>query len=323
MKLTRPIHRAVAAATAIVVVAALSACGTGDASDKPPAAANELTPITVGVIPVLSAAPIFLGIEKGFFEEEGLDVSVEILQNAAAGIPSLLNEEIQFLESSAVPTIGAISNGAPVVVVGNETTLNDAQAVLITRPDGPESVTDLAGKTVAVNALKAFLQLADQAAIDAAGGDSSKTQFIELPFSDMIGALQAGRVDAISVAEPLSSIAQAQGLRVLDYPHSALPPKSAAGWQVASRQYVESNPDVVKKFQAALLKSVNYASENHEEIRQILPSYLTLPPEILEKVVLPDYVAEVSLDAAAELVELLKHYGYVSEIEDPQEWVIQ
>lgn len=320
MKFAIPLPRAAAAATAILSVATLSACG----SDGTVAATPEaLTPVTVGVIPVLSAAPIFLGVEKGFFEEEGLDVKAEVLQNAAAGVPALLNGELQFLESAAVPTIGAVSQGAPVVVVGNETTLNNAQAVLVTRPDGPKNVAALTGKTVAVNALKAFHQLADQAAIDAAGGDSSKTKFIELPFSDMIGALQSGRVDAITLGEPLSTIAQSQGLRVLGYPHEALPSESAAGWQIASRQYVEQNEDVVEKFQAALTKSVEYSNEHPDEILNVIPSYLDVPPEVLEKAVYPNYVAEVSLEAASELAAIMQDYGYVSEVPDPQQWVLQ
>jgi NitT/TauT family transport system substrate-binding protein len=262
-------------------------------------------------------------VDEGFFEEEGLDVKAEILQNAAAGVPALLNGELQFLESAAVPTIGAVSQGAPIVVVGNETTLNDAQAVLVTRPDGPKNIADLTGKSVAVNALKAFHQLADQAAIDAAGGDSTKTKFIELPFSDMIGALQSGRVDAITLGEPLSTIAQGQGLRVLGYPHEALPSASAAGWQLASREYAEKNEDVVERFQRALAKSVTFASENPDRTLEVIPSYLDVPSEVLEKAVYPDYVPEVSLEAAAELGALMQDYSYVSEVPEPEDWILQ
>lgn len=318
-------QRSSALALASITVIALSACGSenGAATEDAAAADGELTAVTVGVIPVLSAAPIFLGVQEGFFEEEGLEVTTEIVQNAAAGIPALLNGELQFLESSSVPTINAVAQDTPIVVVGNETRLNDAQAVLIVREDGPQSLADLEGRTVAVNALKAFLQLAVQASIDADGGDSSATQFIELPFSDMIGALQAGRVDAITVAEPLSTVAQQQGMRVLAYPHEALPSDAAAGWQLASRQYAGENAEVVESFQRALARSVEFAADNPEATLAVIPEYTQVDPAVLEQAVFPDYWPEVSTDATAELGAIMVEYGYVDEVPDPAEWILQ
>jgi NitT/TauT family transport system substrate-binding protein len=281
----------------------------------------DRTKIKIGIIPTLSAAPIVLGIQKGFFASEGLDATVETVQSAAAAVPALLNGEFQFLESASAPTIAALSNKLPVKVVGNETTMNDAQAILLVAADGPKTLAELAGKTVAVNALRAFLQLANQAAIDKAGGDSSKVKFVELPFSDMIGALKAGRVDAITVPEPLSTIGQAQGLRVLSQVWQAMPKDAAAGWQLATASYAKANPDVIKKFQSALRRSVTYASQHPDEVRAIVATYMKVDATILGKVVLPDYVPDVSVTATEALVKLMRQYGYIRG-DLPDGWLI-
>lgn len=284
--------------------------------------ADAAVKIKVGIIPTLSAAPIVLGVKKGIFASAGLDVSVETVQSAAAAVPALLNGELQFLESSSTPTIAALSNRIPVKVVGNETTMNDAQAILLVAPDGPKQLSELEGKTVAVNALKAFLQLAVQASVDGAGADSRKVRFVELPFADMIGALKAGRVQAIAVPEPLSAIGQAQGLRVLSRVWQAMPKDAAAGWQLVATSYAKANPELVKEFQKALKQSVDHARNNPDEVRAIVPTYMKIDPAIAGRLALPDYVPEVSIAATETLAKLMKKYGFISG-DLPEDWLVR
>jgi NitT/TauT family transport system substrate-binding protein len=278
--------------------------------------------VKAGIIPTMSAAPLVLGVHKGFFSAEGLDVTTEVVQSAAAAVPALLNGDLQFLESSTAPTLAALANKVPVKVVGNETIMNDAQATLLVAADGPKSLSDLAGKPVAVNALKGFLQLAVQSSVDKAGGDSNAIKFIELPFANMIGALKAGSVAAIAVTEPLSTIGQMQGLRVLSQVWHGVPEHAAAGWQLTSASYAAKEPEVVAKFQRALKKSVTYASQHPEEARSIAQTYIKVDPAILQKITIPVYVPEVSVQATEDLATLMKKYGYIKD-GLPANWLIK
>jgi hypothetical protein len=71
----------------------------GSGSNGPPGAAKQaattsrfqLTPITVGVIPIVDAASSYLGVQEGFFEEQGLEVSLETAQGGAASVPSVVS----------------------------------------------------------------------------------------------------------------------------------------------------------------------------------------------------------------------------------------
>lgn len=300
------------------VVAAMFIGWIGAALAKDQAAVK----VKVGIIPTMSAAPLVLGVQKGFFRAAGLDVTTEVVQSAAAAVPALLNGELQFLESSSVPTITALSNKVPLKVVGNETIMNDAQATLLVAADGPKDLSELAGKPVAVNALKAFLQLAVQSTVDKAGGDSSRIQFIELPFANMMGALKAGRVAAITITEPLSTIGQMQGLRVLAQVWHGVPEESAAGWQLTSARYAAANPDTVARFQKTLRESVQYASQHPEEARSIARTYMKVDSRVLQKLTLPKYVPDVSVKATEDLAELMKKYGYIKD-GLPADWLIK
>ncbi|WP_406019719.1 ABC transporter substrate-binding protein [Nocardioides sp. NBC_00850] len=88
----RAARRGLATALVLAMPLALSACG-GESADE---SAGGATEITVGVIPIVDVAPIYLGVEKGFFKEEGLDVNLELAQGGAAIIPAVASGQYQF-----------------------------------------------------------------------------------------------------------------------------------------------------------------------------------------------------------------------------------
>src|SRR5689334_4857179 len=54
------------------VTLVLTACGGSGSSDTP-------TKITVGYVPVMIDAPLFVGIEKGYFQQEKIDINLQAL----------------------------------------------------------------------------------------------------------------------------------------------------------------------------------------------------------------------------------------------------
>ena len=81
-----------AAATATDAPAASDAPAATDAATGTdagePAGEPEKADIKLGIIPIADVAPVFIGIEQGFFEDEGLTVSTEFAQGGAASIPA-------------------------------------------------------------------------------------------------------------------------------------------------------------------------------------------------------------------------------------------
>ena len=59
------------AALAASSLLALSACGSDDALEQD---SDGLTKLTVYQITTTDSTPLYLGIEQGFFDDEGLDV---------------------------------------------------------------------------------------------------------------------------------------------------------------------------------------------------------------------------------------------------------
>ena len=122
-------RKSLSAALAIVGIVALAGCSSGGGEPAPTdgAGGDAPTAITVGVIPIVDVAPIYLGVAQGFFEEEGLDVTLELAQGGAAIVPAVVSGDYQFGFSNVTSLLLATSNGVPVKAVapGNFSTGQD------------------------------------------------------------------------------------------------------------------------------------------------------------------------------------------------------
>ena len=210
----------VVAATAATLV--LAACGgTSDAGSEGSGAEDgELTPVTVGVIPIVDVAPIYLGVEKGFFEDEGLDVTPELAQGGAAIVPAVVSGDYQFGFSNLTSLLVASSKGLPLkaVAAGNFTTGEpgeDFGAVVVPEDSKIKDAADLEGKTVAVNTLNNIGDTTIRKVVEEAGGDDGDVEFVELGFPDMPAAVDGGQVDAAWIVEPHLTVALEQGAKVV------------------------------------------------------------------------------------------------------------
>ena len=105
----------------IVAAALLALAGCGD--DGGSSGAKEeggVTKVKVGVLPISNVAPLYLGMKKGFFKEEGLEVEPSIGQSGnelVTGDGLRLDASSRFL--GYVPLMSARSQGLPVKVVAN------------------------------------------------------------------------------------------------------------------------------------------------------------------------------------------------------------
>jgi ABC-type nitrate/sulfonate/bicarbonate transport system substrate-binding protein len=86
----------------------------------------------------------------------------------------------------------------------------------------------------------------------------------------MIGALDTGRVDAALIAEPVLSDALARGNRVLGYAYDGIAPTFLIGAWFTTGAWAKAHPDLVKRFQKAMLTSAAWANKNRALSAQIL-----------------------------------------------------
>lgn len=285
---------------------------SGSADGEAGEAGEELTPIKVGILPLSGLAPLWYGIEQGYFEEEGLEVTTEIGEGGAALTPAVLNDDYQFAIGEYVSLMQARENEVGIQVVSNLTNgASEADqginALLVKADSGIEGVEDLAGKTVAVNGLGGVDDVTIKAILDDNGIDPTSVEFTEVPFPDMPAAVEAGTVDVASVPEPFVTLGEQAGLVNLLDPYYEAIPSMPLGLVFASAEWLEANPDLAEAFTRALDRSIE-ASSDAEAMKEVIVANTDIDAELADEIALDRWDAEVNTEGLQTLADLAVRY---------------
>jgi NitT/TauT family transport system substrate-binding protein len=304
-------RRVLGLAAVLITVVGAAGCGSSDSegSGASSSGGSKTTQVKVGIIPIVDVAPLYLGEKKGFFSSRGIELEMVSAQGGAAIIPGVVSEQFQFGFSNTTSLMIAQVKGVPVKSVANGAASNgkvgaDVTGVAVKEDSSIKSAKDLAGQTVAVNTLQNIGDTTVRESVRQAGGDPSKVKFVEIPFDQMPAALDDGRVDAAWMGEPATTIAKAQGARVVASPFAETDPKLTVATYFTSTKLAQQDPDLVKKFTEAMTESLQYASDHPDEARQVLTTYTKISGDVLEKLTLPSWPAEIDMASLEKLASL-------------------
>ena len=298
----------VLAATALLAAGCGGGSGGGSSDSGP-------TTLKVGVLPITDVAPLYLGIKQGFFKREQLTIKPQVMQGGAAVTAAIISGDLDIGFSSVEPLMIARSKNIPVKILSQGVQAAPSTAKswdgLMVKGSGPiHSPQDLAGKTIAVNALKNMNELAVRTVLSRDGVDVSKIKFIEVPFPDMPGAVQTGRVDAASAVEPFVTASEAGGARKLLSFFAGMQPKMTIATYFASEPYIAKHADVVRRFIAAMKQSLEYAQTHHAAVRKIVGTYTKIPAAVAQKMNLPYWSADLNRPSIDLSATETQHFGY-------------
>ena len=301
-------------ATAAIALS-LAACSGGD---QPPAE-GDLTPVTVGVIPITDTAALWLGDQEGYFEEEGIDLTIETTDGGATSMAGVVSGDYDFAFSNLVSLMVAQDQGLPVRYVTNGTSVEGTDegfgAVVVPEDSDIERPADLVGRTVSVNNLSNITGATASYAVEQDGGDPNGIDYVELPFPDMPAALAAGNIDAAMIVEPFLTAVRDEGARVVAWNYQAIPDMDIAGY-FATTETIESDPELVERFARAMNRSLERAGEDPDAVREVVGTYTEISADARARMNLPVFRTEFNVEAAEELGEALVRYGIVENAPD-------
>lgn len=250
--------------TIVAVIMSLQSTGCSKGEDASPKSGDN--PVTLRFATSKSwCLPFSLGINKGFFAEQGIDVKLV----EAGGVNIVIAAAAGEADAGAMgsPILIGAATGVPIKIIASPPTTENP-FILVTRPNYKD-VAELKGKKVSYGkpgngGIQAFnfiarahgLTLSDFQNVDAGSGAAA------------LAALKTGRIEALVTSEMTAFKAEKEGAgkvlaRAADYfgryQHSYI---------FATKKFIDEHPDTVGKFLAAFRKSVEYAKAHPEEVVQ-------------------------------------------------------
>ncbi|GIF12729.1 ABC transporter substrate-binding protein [Actinoplanes teichomyceticus] len=302
-------RRSLAGLTLALVAGTVGACSSDEDSGSSGGSSDGVDNVTVGVIPIVDVAPIYLGQAKGFFTARNIAVTMEAGQGGAAIVPGVVSNQFQFGFSNLTSLMIAQTKNVPVKAVAAGVASTGVRGrdfgALVVRADSPiRTAKDLAGKKISVNTLKNIGDTVTRESVRRAGGDPSRIEFVEMPFPAMPAALAGGQVDAAWAVEPqLTTIKAAGGREVASTFVDAAPNLTIAAY-FTSQKLLADKPGLVKRFTEAIDESLAYADAHPDEVRQILTSYTKIDDGLRAKLVLPKWPTQINRASVQKIAEL-------------------
>ena len=307
---------ALVAVGALALTAACSSDSISSGGSTAAAPGGSGQDVNVAVIPIVDTAPIYLGKEKGFFSDEGLNLTLTTVTGGAAAVSGVVGGSFEMGFGNPVSTMVAVDKGLPLRYVSNGVTTSGQRpdfGAVIVKGDSPiQTPADLAGKSVSVNNLSNIGDTTIRKVVEDAGGDPSSIKFVEIAFPDTPAAVERGQVEAAWTLEPFLSDSLASGARIVtnnfvDFDENL----DIAGYFTKADTF-ETKPELVQAFQRGMKKSLEYANEHPQEIRDIVGTYTKIGDEARAKMVLPRFRPDFDTEAFQKLADAALEYGTVS-----------
>lgn len=201
-------------------------------------------------------APFALGIEKGFYLEQGIALKLKEGRGSLSAVQLVANKSDDFAFADSTSAIVVAGGGGAVTVVGVLQQRTPVSAISFKPLNKP---TDLYGMNVGITPVGEDTVWTAFAARN--NLDLSKIHMIMMDGPSLLPALVAGRLDAtVGVANGEGAAAavlagkQDNLLYFADYGANVL-----AHGIVVHRDLIKTNPDLIRRFMAATVKSWDYA----------------------------------------------------------------
>ena len=275
--------------------------------------------IRAGYLPIADNLQLFVGVEKGFFKEEGVNVELHSIPSGPKVLEAVFSrgsEGIDIGFSSIVPILLAKAQDLPIVIVAGgpvETTQHKTHAILVGTESPIRSGADLAGKTIAVNALKNIEPVMLNRYLEKVGVDPKTINLTEVPFPQMESVLLSKNVDAVSAIEPYVTSALQHGkVRVIDYQYVIVQPRTVVSSYVTSSSWLDNNRDVASRFVRAIQRATDFIRTNEPEARNILMKYSKIDQATANAMVLPEFEAQHSTEDVQKWADQILKQGLIN-----------
>jgi NitT/TauT family transport system substrate-binding protein len=270
----------------LLIATLLAGCGAAPVEAPVEAPAGAPTTVRMGYIPVIIFAPIYVGIERGYFAAENINIELSTVTATNDAVVQLAAGNFDMaLAGGNAGVFNALSRGLEFTIVAPMHSESPPVAtplvISANRTDEITSAADLAGKTVGINANGAAIEYWVDQALAQAGLSIADVELRAMPFPNMPAALENGSLDAAVITEPLVTINRQQGIVAVlaeDFIDGF-----TATYVFVNPDWLAANPAAARGFMRAYLRACRdlQGAYMNEEIAAIIEQYTEIPSAVV------------------------------------------
>jgi NitT/TauT family transport system substrate-binding protein len=269
------------------------AAGGAPSVARAPGPLNPRVAVNVAAVEIVPEAGFYIGQERGYFAEEGLDVEFLTTRMPTGDRMAMLARgDIQFAGISPDPSLfNVVARDVPVKMValmsGNVGTFPYRTAAVVVRQDLIDSgryraPADLKGMTVGSSAQGGAADYLIERGVAPYGLTLADLNFQAVQMQDVPAALANKAVDAAWLVEPFILGVESRGIAKPVLLTGEIAPGAVGFVMLASPSFTRDQPEATRRFLRAWLRGQRdyyravIAQEGAEAVYEILSQYTTI-----------------------------------------------
>ena len=292
----------------VIVVIIAGIIGVSIKSNQKP----DYTPqkITIAALsPSFTSYTIYIAAEKGYFKQEGLDVTIDIYPHGKASLNAVLDGKADMGTCSETPFMHAVLGGGKLYAFATMITGEKHLAIVARKDKGISKPKDLIGKTIGVTIGTNGEYFLDTVLLL---NRISRNQIkaIHVKPKNMYDTLINGQIDAIATWNPqmLQAKKELGNQGTTFYANGLYSPY----FLIAGRQdFIKANPEITKRVIQSLINASKYIYDNPDDSRGIVARNLKMDRSLLEGIS-STYHFRISLDQS-----------FLKTLENQSKWAIR
>ncbi|HWL04275.1 MAG TPA: ABC transporter substrate-binding protein [Xanthobacteraceae bacterium] len=259
------------------------------------AAHAQDTTVKIATARSLASLGTYIGVEKGYFKEAGINVEVQELDSSADAMALLAQGGLQIVEGGiSAGFFNALDRGLPVTIIADRTSSPIGHKILVRNDlkDKIKSIKDLKGTITTTNGAGSISLYETGKVLESVGLSIKDVEVKVMPFGQLAVAFANKAIDSALTILPWSSTLPAQDMafELLDTDDVIKPYPIQIAGVLANTDWLKKNPDLAKKYMTAYMRGIRdfcqayHHGANREEIIQIaMRTGVERRPEFLNK----------------------------------------
>lgn len=245
---------------------------------------SEPQQLIIGVLPDVDSIPFIIASEKGYFEDENVNVKIEYFKSPVDRDSALQSDNLDAAISDVLAQAFAHDNGFDIMITSMT---NGSYKLLVNKDSNINNIKELKGKDIAISK-NTIIEYTTDMMLEQENINPKDINKVIIPkIPTRLEMLQNGKIQAATLPEPLATVAMNNGSKLLNSSNNL---NINPGVLIFTSKSINDKTKEIKNMYKAYNRAVDYL-KTHDKVdyADILIEKAGFPDLIKDTLILPDY----------------------------------